>query len=360
MFKKLDLNSVLVFALIFSLALGQFTRLELTNQIVFYWHDILLAFLYLFNIRQLLENVKSSPLTRWLLLFASFSLISLLLSIPVYGFLNMGISSLYLWRFLFHLLSIFILPGLVKRLNIPFLLIGSGLLVAALGLLQYAFFPDQRALFLSGWDDHLNRLIMPYFDPSFTAVILGMTLLLSLQLFRYPFILILLPAFLLTYARSAFISLLFASFAISKRVAMVIALLVLLGVLLLPRRFGEGTNLLRLFSIEGRVERDYLSFERFKNKPVLGIGLNNLQWELSSDNDYPNRAKTANNSYIFLLSTTGIVGTVLILGFLYDLNRKSRYKSLWVFFLFASLFNNVLFYPFTLLWMLILESSDRS
>ena len=68
---------------------------------------------------------------------------------------------------------------------------------------------------------------------------------------------------------------------------------------------------------------------------------------------YPNHATGPNNSYLYLLATTGIIGLVGWGIFLKSLYIDSKHHALITFVVIASLFNNVMFYPFSLLLMLL-------
>jgi O-antigen ligase len=128
-----------------------------------------------------------------------------------------------------------------------------------------------------------------------------------------------------------------------------IKLLFLLGLLclliyLVPKPFGEGVNLLRTFSIYSRFESWQQGIALFTQKPILGWGYNTLR---ATDGS----RMQIDNSFIFLLATTGIVGFLSFLNLLREIGRHITDRGVkLVFFsiLFHSLTNNSLLY----IWIL--------
>ena len=254
-----------------------------------------------------------------------------------------------------YLLSFFLFSKL--NLNKKFLsqtILVSSITILVIGILQYIFLPDLRFLYYLGWDDHLNRLTFPYFDPNFTGIILAVFFL-YFQRSKYR---LLAPLFLLatffTYSRSALLSLLlaFILFAKNKLSRYLILGLFVFGLLLLPKRFGEGNNLLRTYSIKARFVNDFVIFQQSLKNPFVGIKIER------EDSPFINRSGTANNSFIYLFEVSGIFGFATFLYFLKQLISHSSNKQIWTLLLIASLFNNVLFYPFVLLWIILLDSMD--
>lgn len=353
--KKL-LNQLLLAAIILSLGFGQLLRFELATGLTLYLHDPLIIIYLLLNLLELFK--ENTRLIRLISYFAAAASISLLLSTKYIPLAQVGFNSLYFARLLAYLLLLPTLPHSIARERVSSLLLISGTLTLLIGLVQYFFLPDTRYLYYLGWDDHLNRLIFPHYDPTFTGAIIALTLLLSMKLkTKLPTILAL-PALLLTYSRSIFISLIPPLLSKNKKY-LIIAAVVLVGILFLPEKFGEGTNLLRTYSIQSRATHDTKVLRIFADSNLLfGVGMNNLSHYLSPS-DLPNHATTANNSYVYLLATTGILGTFLFLKLLHALYKRSSHKQLLFFILLASMFNNILFYPFTLLWLVFLSTPSK-
>lgn len=355
----LKLNKFLVASIILSIAFGQFTRVGLGWLPDFYIHDMLVVILLAVNINLIIKP-QANTTTKYIYYFIAALTLSYLVNIPVYPCANSLINFLYSARISAYLLTYTVVARLeFSAKKIKQLLLLSGVIIAIIGLAQYFLHPDTRYLYYLGWDDHLNRLIFPYFDPAYTGVMTSLTLLYSISEKYYPVAFLSLGATLLTYARSIFLSLAPAIILQAKKTRLWLLVGIILGVIILPTRFGEGTNLLRTYSISSRFTHDMKIIPLALKNPIFGIGMNNLSHEISTESEFTNRATTANNSFIYLAVTTGALGTLLFLLILYQLIKNSENKSLWAFLITASLFNNVLFYPFALLWILILESTSK-
>ena len=223
-------------------------------------------------------------------------------------------------------------------------------LTVIIGLLQYFFLPDLRWLYYLGWDDHLYRLTFPYFDPNFTGIILSMFLLYYLQISLPLVSLFLLIPIFLTYSRSTFLAL-FVSlfFYLSLRFKILLIILFSLAILLLPQRFGEGTNLWRTYSIKSRFNHDFNLIQQQLTHPLNGHQL------YHSASIFPNRSVTANNSFIDLFYTSGLIPLFIFFFLLRFYISHSLQPFTWLLLILGSFFNNLLFYPFVLLWLFILE-----
>ena len=234
----------------------------------------------------------------------------------------------------------------------------SGLVTLIIGLTQYFLMPDMRIFQYLGWDDHLSRLTLPHFDPTFTAVMLSLSVLSFTPTRSYVLYPLFLLPILLTYSRSVWLSLLLTGvFSMkNKKIILVSSILLLASIFALPRKFGEGTNLFRTYSITSRFQSDITYIQKYGWELLIGHGMNTLILD-SPSSDLPNHASGPNNSYLYLLTTTGLLGLIGWGIFMYSIYKKSPHKPMLAFFFIASLFNNVMFYPFTLLWILLIEST---
>ncbi len=256
-----------------------------------------------------------------------------------------------------------------------------GLSVALFGLVQYFFWPDLIALKYLNWDDHYFRLISLFLDPNFTGIILIFTFILfhfdkDKWLMNKNIVLaILLLSISLTYSRSTFLSLfavgLVGAIAFKKiKLLLLITGFLLLSISFLPRSpGGEGVKLGRTHSINARIETTKEAIEIFKKKPFLGIGFNTYRYRRQTD--YLKEASSragggTDNSFLFVLATTGIVG---FLGFIF-LGEKAlflsfREKEKIIFLSLVALgihclFVNSLFYPWVMFWLAILFSTRKN
>jgi len=290
-------------------------------------------------------------------LFLLSLLISSLYALTLYPLSSLLVPSLYMFRLLAYVALYFLIKQ--SKINIPLKYFYISALVSlCIGLLQYFLLPDMRILKYLGWDDHLSRLTLPHFDPTFTAVMLGLALLI-IPVNNWYLSLLFSFGILLTYSRSVWLSLglTFTFFMLKSKKFSFLLLgicLLVIGVLFLPKKFGEGTNLLRTYSITSRFESDISYIQKYKWDLLIGRGMNTLILD-AGNSKYPDHATGPNNSYLYLLTTTGVLGIVGWGIFMFSLYTKSTHKPMLMFFFLASLFNNVMFYPLALLWVLLIE-----
>ncbi len=358
----------LLIALVLSLGFGQLLRFDLFG-LPLYVHDILV--LCILALQGLTCDWRSVlKRNAWLqakqgssadertdlmgttgipifLLALGFSSIRAFTLYPIVSLLT---PSLYALRLLAYLSLYLLLKQ--SKIHIPAkVFVIAGLVSLLIGAMQYFLMPDMRIFQYLGWDDHLSRLALPHFDPTFSAVML------SLAALSFPrFLPIFLIGILLTYSRSVWLSLIITATSFIRPVKYLLVIPVfIIFILLLPKKFGEGTNLLRTFSISSRLESDISYITKYKWDLIIGRGFNTLILDVP-DSTYDNHATGPNNSYLYLLTTTGILGLVGWGIFMKKLYMQSIHKPMLMFFFIASLFNNVMFYPFALIWIFLIES----
>lgn len=336
----------LIRALILSLGFGQLLRFEFAG-VPMLVPDLLLVLILAVNF-PLLKKIRL-PLS--LRLFGLGLLFGWLRALTLYPFASLLLPALYTLRLVAYL-GFFSLLALLPPFELKKYFLLSAFLTITLGILQYILLPDMRLFQHLGWDDHLNRLTLPHFDPTFTGASLAIYLLLFLSHSRV--VLLASLALVLTYSRSIWLSMLvtLSSFLSFKTLLSFGFAAILVIAIFLPKRFGEGNNLLRTYSISSRFEADVNIVKLVKGDLVIGRGFNTLVLE-TRPGAFPNHANGPNNSYLYLLATTGILGLVGWGIFLMELYRHSPYPSIILFVAIASLFNNVMFYPFTMLLMLM-------
>lgn len=341
----------LLSVLVLSLGFGQLLRFELTS-LPIYLHDVLVFAILLINIRSLKKVVVGFKILK---IFILGLCVSWLIALSLYPLHLLVTPALYTLRLLSYLALFFLLKNTSYKVTKNSLII-AGMTMLTIGLAQYFLLPDMRWAQYLGWDDHLNRLTLPHYDPTFTGVMLSLAMF-SVIKNNIRFAPIFLLPILLTYARSVWLSLIVTTLSMFKSLKyFILALLIFtLAIAALPDRFGEGTNLLRAYSISSRITSDLEYIKRYGWSLVLGRGLNTLILD-RAPGFYPNHATGPNNSYIYLLTTTGILGLVGWGIFMKYLYVHSHNKPMLIFFFISALFNNVMFYPFALLWVLIVDS----
>jgi len=391
----------IIFVLLFWVA--EVGRIQLSNGIAISLNDVLLSLVILvWVVNHLFRKQKFvlGQLFKPMLFFVTIGLISLLLNFPNLGVNNLLASSLYLARWIAYALIYVIANEFEPRFKkiISYSLLFSGSIVVVLGYIQFFFYPSLRNLYYLGWDEHLYRMFSSLLDPNFAGAFFAIFFLYTItflgsylakkELIRSLLIgLISVGTFIalyLTYSRSALIMLLIGVIIylclIGKKKFIVLAiLLILLSVFILPKSFAtEGTNFLRAASSEARIKTVQEALTIIQKSPLYGVGFNAYRYAgnrlgIVTGLDWMDSHGGAgtDNSFLFVLATTGIVGLTVYLYFLYRVfalgisnMRKNKYAivliSLLAGLIINSLFVNSLFYVFILEWFWIIASLTES
>lgn len=319
------------------------------------------------------------------LVIAFFSLILTPLNLNFFQYL---FSSFYILRFAFFIIfALLISLNLIPRFNQSLLIIMSGLILSILGILQLIFIPNLDFLALDGFDPHYFRTVSTFLDPNFLGTYLVLTLITLVQFthtieirFKYTFFLIIFIALVTTFSRSAGIILItsFLTMSFLKRSLKLFLLTLVLSVIFgvafinynkfvaLPR------NINRTESGEFRLNSWQQGIDEFSRSPIIGVGFNAYRfalekYHLNSANQLQSRGSSSNDSsLIFILATTGILGFLGYLFFLFTIYKTAllNYKinrpisilliSGMTGLIINSFFINSLFYPFILIWIILI------
>ena len=394
----MGLLKILFSVFILAFPIAEIGRIQFSNGVAISVNDILLSLLIVGWIAyHIFKKKKSSfgKLTKAIVVFSFIGLISLLLNSSSLGLDNTFISLLYLIRWVayaFIYLIVFDFDAKFKN-KLSYLLLFSGTLVVIGGYIQYFLYPSLRNLFYLGWDEHLYRMFSSFFDPNFAGVFFVIFFLYSLTLglkslknkrgITSLIIFVItgfdLLAIYLTYSRSAILMLLLSIITYlfllgKKKWIIVIVLAIILAIFILPKSFQtEGTNFLRAASSEQRIEATSKAISIFESSPLYGvgfdayryaqnkIGLNNIYWQITHS------GAGTDNSFIFVLATTGVIGFIVYVWLLYKIIqiglsnlKKNSYSIVLITsvigLLVGSLFINSLFYVFILEWIWILAA----
>lgn len=400
-------NKLVKYALYLALILfplGNILRFGFGNGLFIIVNDVLTLFLFISVIVAYLNKPRiifKAKLTKPIMIFAGVGLLSLAVNLGRFDGKEIAISSLYLARWVAYSSFYFGILTLNKHeKKIIFrLMIYAGSVMVGLGLVQYLLYPNLRNLYYIGWDEHLNRMFGSFLDPNFAGAFFVLFMIL-ISPFAYVsllrkerksifYVLLLTASFfslILTYSRSAllmlissvfFFGVLMASyFRTSKKIifglASLVILLVVAGVIFSPRAFKtENTNLLRTSSIIARRDSAKEALNIIKENSVLGVGFNTYRY---SKIDYGFKEKNledsnsgagTDNSFLFILATTGAFGfvaylylTTKILRLGLDNLREGLLGQILVVsvlgLLVSSLSINSLFYIFFMEWLWIL------
>lgn len=371
---------------VFSVILGEFGQYPFGNvSSSISLTDILLSLTIGFFLIWKIGVQRQVKLPRIFYLLIGFWIIggiSLLLS----GILGGG---LYLIRFIFYSLSFLIGFEVVKFKGVSALfkvIISSLVLLIVLGFIQILVFPDISFLTDFGYDPHKGRLVSTFLDPNLLGAVLNIGFVLSLYFLvkqrtqRWVFISVIFAlGIFLTFSRSAYLAmvipiLIFGIFKLRK--ILLISLIVGTLLFLLVPQFNQ--RLSGAFQIDKtsseRIESWQKGLTIFYQKPILGVGFNNIRVALEENNlfkvfssDGGHSGSGIDSSLILVFSTTGIIGGVVYLSFwlltlykllkgrkLISLELKLSLLSLILAILINSQFINSLFFPPVMLLMYLI------
>ena len=310
------------------------------------------------------------------ILIAAFSLIISLFDRP--GLFNSN-AIFYLIRFVSFLSLSYVAilatgEKILKKTEILQGLLIGGVLIALFGWLQYTFLPDLRFMKILGWDDHYFRLTSTLLDPTFTGLILTFTALVALRNYQKKIFLFILITILFTYSRASYLSL--GAGVIYMLLPKINLKSIAIGTIsifflffMLPKPSGEGGNLLRLSTITARGTNYSETIKIFKENPLLGVGFNNICNAKKQNNANlmsMNSCHGADNSYLFILATTGLVGGITFIFSTKTLLDTTRHdsngrilKASLVSLGTHSFFGNSIFYMTTMAWLALLIGISR-
>ena len=389
----------LLILLLISLPLGHLARFELGNGVALYPQDLIAGAMLLWSFVSRLRGRSLRPeLLKPVLLFTVSALLSLIFAAASHPPTQLLVGKLYLLRwFAYAGIYFFALDFRSSRKKITILnrqyairetLLLSGLALTVFGLAQYLIAPDLTQLKWLGWDDHFYRLVGTLLDPGFTGVMLILTLFLGLEvkLGKWTKVLAVglpLASLPLTYSRASYLALLASGlvYLLAKKkakIALGVGGIFLLALPLLPRPGGEGVHLTRLYSITSRLESWRNALTIASDHPVFGVGFNLLRYAqkdcgwLDEDWQTSHAGAGIENSYFFVLATTGIIGLAAYLNLLLRMflmgkqalgsgNRThpGLFASLTAVSV-SALFNNTWFYPWIMAWIWLLLADEEA
>lgn len=325
------------------------------------------------------------------LLFIAVGLISLFINFFVFRDIDLIVSLLYALRYLVYVLlvaGIYFIPreNLLERfINISLITF----LIA--GFIQFVYFNDLRSYGSYGWDIHLYRLFSTLYDPNYAGVLYAIILFFflsrvieekfsnsykELAASFYSGI-----ALFVTYSRTAIVGLtvgLLTVGILKKKVYAIVGsfLIVTVSIALVSNPKIEGLNPFRSVSSYERIKSIKEAFHIIQKSPVIGSGFNAYRYaqvRYGTRNvigaSISNADAGTDNSYLFVLATSGVIGFILfILSYLYLIKDLFfNIKKVGVFplaivvsVLAVSLFLNVLFYTpiLTVLYIMITHKNQ--
>lgn len=339
----------------------------------------LLTILGLFNIQ---FHFKKMPMfIRFGYFFILLSFLSLLITPLQLKTQDYIISISYALRFFIYLTFSWIIysegfPSFKKR--IPFIFLISGIGLSILGLLQLIFFPSLEALQTLGWDPHYFRTVSTFLDPNFAGAYFVLTIILLtspnsglLRRLRLLAMTVVYLALLTTFSRSSYLMFLISGLTLSylkkskpmALITIVVFTLLLIGFQIYSIFVATPRNIDRTRSASSRVNTWTQGWEIFKHSTIFGVGFNSYryaikQYNLADRSFLESRGSSSNDSSLLhILTTTGIIGFLIYILFLFSLfRRKDKIPLLagLTGLLVQATFSNSLFYPFILIWILLM------
>lgn len=351
--------------------------------------DITVIFLCFIGIIKLKFKLKKPPLfLASAFLFIAVTILSLILTPLILNLSQYLTSFLYILRLAVYFLLGWLIysgayPSLKQKAHL--ILLSSGVILAMLGLTQFVFLPDLRFLTKDGWDPHYFRTASTFLDPNFLGGFFALTaiLIIQMRLKNNYKILSFIPLYLgllTTFSRGgylAFFTGLFTLSILNKSIKLGILTLILSAGLLFgffnyQKGVAAPRNIDRNQSAEFRLNTWQQGLSLFQQAPILGVGYNSYshglrQYRLANAEFLKSHGATTNDSsLLFVAATTGVVGLTAYLFFLANLLEtawKVFQKNIWggiciagvLATLVQSFFANTLFYPFILIWIILVS-----
>ncbi|MEK7518166.1 MAG: O-antigen ligase family protein [Patescibacteria group bacterium] len=380
-----------------SFLLSQIVRVQLGNGLSLNILDITVGFaVIIMFIQSILEKklhlFLKDNIRKGILIFIGVAVLSLTLNSPSLSLQQFIISGLYILRwiayaFLFLLIKEY---GIKDKKRIQHAMLTTGVLFIIFGFIQFSYYNDLVNLFYLGWDEHKYRLFSTFLDPNFSGIFLVLFLLFivgkrlekqqkaltKIKLLLSVLFALAAGALILTFSRGAFV-MLFFSFAVfflligkKQWIIIMIGIMLITGIVLSRRFYIESVNPFRTFSSNARLISMGQALEMFYKHPVLGVGFNSYRYaqlrlgfrkQINIERSHADSG--SDNSFLFILATTGIVGFTAYLSMLSAIllrvyrvfrEKKSTYSaavfSSIIGLCVASIFTNALFFPPLMLW----------
>lgn len=405
----MTLLKVLILLILFLFPFGELLRFQINNHVAIKPIDVMVGMTALwwiiwkvqsvkfkvqsFNIKY--KVLKKSSFALPFILFVSVGFISLVINLTWLEMNQFLVSSLYWFRWVSYALLFPIVlqfDKIFKQKICLFLLI-DGLIIVFLGYLQYFFYNSLKNVYHLGWDEHMHRMVSTFLDPNFAGAFFVLYLLfvggmlarnhesrIMNQGVLIGILVLTLAAIFLTFSRSALLMLIVGAvsflFLINKKkfVLLLFAVIVLFGLVVSPKFYDENMNLFREASSKARLENYAFALRVIEDHPVVGVGFNSYRYTkplYGADHDWvdsPSHADAGvDNSFLFVLATTGIIGSFCYVWFWLRLLRRlqgvlRKKKNILAVVTFSSviglfvhaLFVNSLFFAPLMLWYFML------
>ena len=372
---------LILFAL-FSILPGQLIRISLGVFGAITLSDIFIGLCDIVFVLYWATGKKSlkvpAKITYFAALFTIWSFATTILAANFFSPVQIIIALSFLIRFAAYFFFTVVVFNVCKKTSITgwlnaLLFIGAAFTL--IGFFQILILPDLSFLALYGWDPHKTRIASTLLDPNFTGGLLSIffSTSLCLYIFKKRLIYIFLAstffaAIILTFSRSSYLALLTSTLIIGlvkSPKALIVALLMF--VTSFTAIVQVRNRIIGAFTIDetaaARIESWQKALEIFSKNPVFGVGFNTYRFAQESygnfnfDSPQGGHSGAGTDSSILLVAaTTGIVGFILYIAFLFSLfqtvltNIRGNYINLAVLAALSGLivhsqFVNSLFFP---------------
>lgn len=387
---------ILILCILMLFPFGELLRFDIGNNIVLKPLDLSVGVTALVSLiivaTKKKKQIGHKALVIAVLIFTVFAGMSLLVNtywLEQYEFIA---SLLYLVRWGSYASIFFVVSSFDRdfKNKITKFLFLDGLIVLIFGYVQYFLFPNLKVLYSYGWDDHMYRMFSTFLDPNFMgaflalyAFFLGGLLYQRQEKHQRTLLIILLftlVGIFLTFSRSALLMLLsgaivYLSLIQRKKLLIILIAMIVSFFLIASQKFYiENMNLFREASSNARLDNYRAAVKIISDKPFLGVGFNSYRYakDLYGINkewvSNPSHADAGvDNSFLFVLATTGIIGLSAYLFVWFRILQGARKaffqkKDIIGAVLVASIcgvfvdamFINSLFYSSIMLWLWML------
>jgi O-antigen ligase len=395
MSKNMSLLKVLIVLLLFFFPFGELIRFNVGINIILKPVDIISALIFLWVVIYYIKEKKFRKSLKWYYFFFSIvGIVSLIINSYWLKPNELLTAFLYLLRWIIYMSIFFAVIHLDQQFRkkiVKFLFI-DGIVVVLIGYIQFFMYPDLKNLYYLGWDDHMYRLFSSFFDPNFVGAFFVLYLIFvagflfakvkhSKKFFwiNITVAIATLIATFLTYSRSAILMLITSGvtfFIYVGKKKFIIYLLLIIGVFMVlasPYFYLENINPFRKYSSFQRLSDISKGLTIFKDHPIVGVGFDSYRYAQyryhyecgnCTQNPVHNAAGT-DNSIVFVLATTGLIGFAAYFNLWYQLIKKAwkiknRFSIIFITstvgLFINSLFNNSLFYTEIMIWMWFITS----
>jgi len=340
-------------ALTFLFPLGEILYVHVTPSIRIRFLDILV---FMFCIQTML-NKKNNIIHG----IKNSGLIFLAIGITLSAFIHIQTatpSSLaYLLRTLLYFFFFSCIVSIKKQKKLTtFYFVVSFSIVLLTALLQYVFYPSLRNLMYIGYDPHAYRLFGLFLDPNLIGLFFVWGFLYFAQKKQGVFSFLSACAILLTYSRISYIAaivsgiyLLFSYVRMRRAIVFTIVGVLLLAVIFvfLPKKQGEGTNLMRINSIISKGQAFTITQKALQINPLFGVGFNSLPTFSTKSNFVNNSTYGLDNSFLTIVATSGIVGLFGYIAFFLTIikGKTTVFKAITLAYGIHALSTNSFFTP---------------